>query len=55
LTAGLGLLARIPNLRERWAQWISFQQSWLSIETGGSATGSAPHADLLDAILAARL
>jgi hypothetical protein len=54
LGAGLAILARIPNLRERWSQWIAYQQSWVSIESGGAATGIAPHVDLIDSILSAR-
>jgi hypothetical protein len=51
LRASLGLLARIPNLLDRWEEWIHYQQSWVSIESHGAATGAAPHGDLIKILL----
>jgi hypothetical protein len=51
LRATLGGLATDPGLRERWTQWISFQQSWRSIESAWGLGGGAPHRDLIDRIL----
>jgi hypothetical protein len=52
LRGALGVLASDPGIRERWAQWISYQQSWRGIESAwGSSSGGAPHADLIDRIL----
>lgn len=31
LRAALDLLARIPNLVDRWEEWIRYQQSWVSL------------------------
>ena len=54
LHATLGTLSEDPDLRQQWSQWITFQQSWRSLESHGSAGGAAPHRDLIDHLLTDR-
>jgi hypothetical protein len=51
LAGAMGMLASVPNLHDLWSEWIRYQQSWVSIESGGSATGTAPHGELLNVLI----
>jgi hypothetical protein len=48
----LGRHAQSVDLVQHWATWIRFQQSWGSVETHGAASGSPPHGNLIDLLMA---
>jgi TIR domain len=52
LRAMLGELATDPTIRQKWTQWVTFQQTWHSIESVGADGGAVPHADLVEQLLA---
>jgi hypothetical protein len=54
LVSTMGLRVSIPNLRDLWSMWLRFQEAWISIESGGSAIGRAPHSELMNDLLSAR-
>jgi hypothetical protein len=47
----LGARMKVEAIHERWAQWVTFQETWHSLESGGSTGGSAPHPDLIELLL----
>jgi len=47
----LGHYSQTLDLGRHWDTWIQFQQSWLSIETLGAATGSPPHGNLIEVLM----
>jgi len=53
LVSTMGLLLSVPNLRDLWSTWLRFQEAWISIESGGSAIGRAPHSELMNDLLSA--
>jgi hypothetical protein len=54
LASTMSLRVSGANLRDLWAMWLRFQEAWISIESGGSAVGKAPHRELMSDLLTVR-